>query len=178
MLSYNELCELVEQGIITNVTPERINAASIDITLAETLWVEKTLHYAPVVDLSAKPREYPRFEKLFMGPEGYVAEPGQFLLASSQEKFNLPNDLCADYYLNSSLARAGLNAALAMWCDPGWHGSTLTLELKNWLTYSSLQFRPGMKIGQMVFHRVTPVPDERSYKTIGSYNHSQGPSIR
>lgn len=119
LLSYNELCEVVDQGVITNVTPERINAASIDITLAETLWIEKSVLHPPIIDLSAKPREYPPFEKIWMGEAGRVIEPGQFLLASSQEEFNLPDDLCANYFLNSSLARAGLNAALAMWCLTG-----------------------------------------------------------
>lgn len=80
----------------------------------------------------------------------------------------MPNDLAAEFRLKSSLARAGLDAALAMWCDPGWHGSVLTLELTNALKMHSLRFRPGLKIGQMVFHRGAPVPAHASYAVKGS----------
>ena len=33
LLSYNELCELVERGVIGPVEPSAINAASIDVRL-------------------------------------------------------------------------------------------------------------------------------------------------
>lgn len=178
LLSYNELVELVEAGVITNVDPERINAVSIDLTLAPTILVERPPSVYKPVNLSIKPREYPAFEEITMSKYGFEMSSGCFILASSVEVFNLPNDIEAHYYLNSSLARAGLNAALAMLCDPGWHGSTLTLELKNWLRYTTLLICPGMRIGQVVFNRVTPVPEHRSYKSIGSYNNSVGPSVR
>jgi len=175
-LSYTELCELVEDGIITNVEPKQINAASIDLTLGDVILIEKETTVFSV-DLSAVPRKYPEFLTKRI-PTGYVIEPNEFLLASTEQMFYLPDDICADYRLNSSLARAGLNAALAMWADNGWNDSTLTLELKNWTRYNSLTIMPGMKIGQMIFHRTTPVPAERSYRAIGSYNNLQGPGIR
>ena len=178
LLSYNELVELVETGVITNVDPERINAVSIDLTLGPTILVERCPRSYKSIDLSVKPREYPEFEEIKLTESGFELSPGCFILASSVEVFNLPNNIEAHYYLNSSLARAGLNAALAMLCDPGWHGSTLTLELKNWLRYTALLIRPGMRIGQMVFNRVTSVPEHRSYKSTGSYNNSIGPSVR
>jgi deoxycytidine triphosphate deaminase len=65
-----------------------------------------------------------------------------------------------------------------MFADPGWHGANLTLEFKNNTRFNSLTIAPGMKAGQMVFHRVKPVPAERSYRAIGSYNNLQGPGIR
>jgi len=178
MLSYLELVELVHNGVITEVTPERINAASIDLTLGSTIFVEKPNFKNRVVDLAATPRQYPDFRQIEMTEEGYLMYPGCFLLAATQQVFNLPNYIQANYFLNSSLARAGLNAALAMMCDPGWHGSHLTLELTNWTEHHPLRIRPGMKIGQMVFNRVTPVPEHRSYSTVGSYNNAKGPVIR
>ena len=178
MFSYLELVELVHNGVITGVIPERINAASIDLTLGPTLFVERPSTSSKAIDLSAKPREYPNFERVDMGDAGFVMHPSCFLLAATVEVFNLPNYIQANYFLNSSLARAGLNAALAQFADPGWHGAHLTLELKNWTEWHSLRIRPGMKIGQMVFNRVTPVPEHRSYSTIGSYNNSTGPALR
>lgn len=178
MLSYLELVELVHNKVITGVKPERINAASIDVTLGPVIFVERPQANAKVVDLSAHPRQYPEFDEVTMGDGGFVLHPGCFLLASTVEVFNLPNYIQADYFLNSSLARAGLTHALAGFCDPGWHGSNLTLELKNWTEWTSLRIRPGMKIGQVEFNRVTPVPEHRSYSTIGSYNNSQGVTVR
>ena len=176
-MSYNELKQLVAAGVITNVEPEQINAASIDLTLGDLISVESPVAKFSV-DLSVrKPRQYPNFKPVDIN-QGYEMAPGEFLLGSTQQKFYLPNWICADYRLNSSLARAGLNAALAMWADPGWHDAELTLELKNWLQYHTLTIRPGMRIGQMIFHRVETVPPEKSYGTIGSYNNQTGPTIR
>jgi dCTP deaminase len=175
-LSYTELCELVEKGVITNVEPRQINAASIDLTLGDVVFIEKRTSVF-TVDLSAVPRQYPEF-LVKQIPTGYLMEPGEFLLASTEQMFNLPDDICAHYFLNSSLARAGLDAALAMWADPGWCGSNLTLEFKNNTRFNSLTIMPGMRAGQTVFHRVKPVPAERSYRAIGSYNDLKGPGVR
>lgn len=177
-LSYHELTELVDNGVITNVTPDRINAASIDVTLHDTIWVESNLSTKRIIDLAAKPREFPEYVVRTI-KDSYPLRPNDFILAATNETFNLPDDICAEYRLNSSLARAGLNAALAMWCDCGWNNSQLTLELKNWTSLHTLLLRPGMKIGQMIFHRVKPIPAERSYRVLGSYNGTQqGPSVR
>jgi dCTP deaminase len=175
-LSYTELCELVEEGVITNVEPRQIGPASIDLTLGDVIFIEKQTSVF-TVDLSAIPRQYPEF-LVKQIPTGYLMEPGEFLLASTEQVFNLPDDICAHYFLNSSLARAGLDAALAMFCDPGWHGANLTLEFKNNTRFNSLTIAPGMRAGQMVFHRVKPVPAERSYRAIGSYNDLKGPGVR
>lgn len=177
-LSYDELTKLVDTGIITQVPADRINGASIDVTLHPTIWVESNLSREKVIDLAARPREFPEYVVRTI-KDAYPLRPNDFILAATNETFNLPDDICAEYRLSSSLARAGLNAALAMWADPGWHNSQLTLELKNWTTLHTLLLRPWMKIGQMIFHRVKPVPLERSYRVRGSYNSTQqGPSVR
>ena len=97
-------------------------------------------------------------------------QPGQFVLAHTFEQFNLPTDICAEFKLKSSGARIGLNNMLATWCDNGWHGSVLTLELHNVTRHHTIRLRPGDKIGQMIFYRTTPVPDDRSYAARGRYN--------
>jgi len=107
------------------------------------------------------------------GDQFYI-RPGEFCLAESREVFNLPNNIAAEYKLKSSMARNGLNHLLAGWCDPGWYGSTLTLELHNVTQYHTIKLQPGMKIGQMVFYEVEPVPEEKSYKTKGQYNNQKG----
>jgi len=102
--------------------------------------------------------------------------PGEFALAESLEIINLPDDIVAQFLLKSSRARQGLGHAMAGYCDPGWHGSKLTLELKNYRQCQSIPLWPGMKIGQLAFTQMAAAP-ERSYAVTGRYNnqpHVQG----
>lgn len=168
LLSYTELCELVESGVIGPVDPKAINAASIDVRLGNDIVIEEyNDHRMHPVDIHK--REVFPSRKIAIGSH-YDMQPGEFILAHTKETFNLPNNICAEFKLKSSGARTGLENALATWCDCGWNGSTLTLELKNLLRYSALRLTPGMYIGQMIFYRVSEVPAERSYATIGRYN--------
>lgn len=119
MLTYTELLGLLESGVIRGANPAHVNAASIDITLGTTLLVETYPNGgANVVDLMNK--ETPAMREIDLVKTGYYdLRPGEFCLAETVERFHLPNNLAAHYFLNSSLARAGLDAALAMWCVTG-----------------------------------------------------------
>ena len=169
LLSYNELCELVEQGVIEGVQEGCINGTSIDVHLGPEILAEHVYETYRVVSLQKK-------EQLGMYPmkltkDGfYLLEPGAFILAHTIERFNLPNNISAEFKLNSSGARIGLENALATWCDPYWHGSVLTLELKNLTRYHTIRLDNGCRIGQMIFHKSEPVPQERGYHVRGRYN--------
>lgn len=174
IITYNGLKRLVAAGVISPVPPEHINAASIDVTLGNHLWVED--NRGGIVDLANK--ETPRGRLIDISNTPYHLGAGEFVLAQTAEVFNLPTDLdgrgicsiSAEFRLKSSGARAGLDAALAMWCDPGWHGSVLTLELRNNLQFHDLILTAGQRIGQIVFFAGEVVPDEASYATRGRYN--------
>ena len=166
LITYNGLVKLVEQGVIEGVDPSQINGASIDVRLGPTVWVEDAR--GAVVDLARK--EAPVMRASNLEDRAYTLRPGEFVLAHTVEVFNLPEDISCEFRLKSSTARAGLDQALAVWCDPGWHGSVLTMELRNNLQHHSLLLRAGMKVGQMVFFRGEPVPVECSYATKGQYN--------
>lgn len=175
LLSYNELCELVESGVISPVDPSSINAASIDVRLGKDIVVERYVdNRVSAIDL-AKREVFPGMKTTI--ETHYDLRPNEFILAHTMETFNLPDDICAEFKLKSSGARTGLENALATWCDCGWSGSVLTLELKNLLNYSSIRLTPGCFIGQMIFYRVTPVPKERSYSTVGRYNNDQSVQV-
>ena len=64
---------------------------------------------------------------------------------------------------------AVLQHALCGYCDAGWHGSKLTLELHSLRRSHSVPLYPGLKIGQLVFYRMDHAP-ERSYAVTGRYN--------
>ena len=144
--------------LVTPFDPELINPASIDVRLGGTLLIE-----------SAQSRElvpYPLHQHTEQNP--YEFKPGQFGLAPTMETFNVPDYLAVEFRLKSSRAREGLDQALAVWGDPGWHGSVLTLELRNNRQLWPQLLWPGMRIGQMVFHRMSAIP-ERSYAITGRY---------
>ncbi|MDJ0827612.1 MAG: dCTP deaminase [Rhodobacter sp.] len=169
LLSYKELTKLVEHNVITNVSSQLINGASIDVTLGRYLQVEKSNVYVRnLVNLKNKGIIGTREIDLLL--DCFYLHPGNFVLAQTEQVFNLPYDIAAEYKLKSSLARCGLNHALAGWCDPGWHGSVLTLELHNITQSHVLTLEQGMKIGQVIFYRVEPVAHDVSYAARGQYN--------
>lgn len=117
IITYHELKQFVDMNVIGGVHPSHINAASIDVTLGDHLFIET----APKggydrVDLAKK--ETPNTE-LVPIHGFYDLAPGQFCLGTTLETFNLPNDIVAEFRLKSSGARAGLDAALSMFCFTG-----------------------------------------------------------
>lgn len=172
LLSYSELCELVEQGVITNVKPEQINSASIDITIGAKILYENPDN--PITHIVLRDREPLVLHEWNLEQHGcFDLLPGQFILAQSEQVFNLPNNISCEYKLKSSMARIGINHALAGWCDAGWHGSVLTLELMNVTNTHTIQLQLGDAIGQMIFFKHAPVPAERSYAARGRYNNDK-----
>lgn len=169
LLSHTELLSLVRSGIIENAAEDQVNAASIDLTLGDSIMIEDEPRWDSCIDLSRK-GEGPKMRAVDIAADGYHLSPGQFVLAQTREKFHLPNDISGEFKLRSSIARAGLNHLLAGWCDAGWHDSVLTLELHNVLKRHALCIRPGMRIGQMIFYRHAPVPENASYAVRGRYN--------
>lgn len=172
LLSHNEITRLLDEGIVTNWRPGAVNAASLDIHLGRYLLVEQELcrgHDPYPVDYAK--RDALNMNRVdLMEVEQFVLQPGQFILAQSEEVFNLPLDVSAEYKLKSSMARIGLEHMNAGWCDAGWHGSVLTLEFKNMTNGHSILLRPGDAVGQMVFFCHVPVGFDQSYASRGRYN--------
>ena len=180
-ITYTELKEELSRGLLTvdptnehpynKIDISQVNGASIDVRLGRTFMKEKRIegHFLPCVDL--KQKESLAMTKHVLGwGNKFFLEPGEFILAETVEIFNLPLYISAEFRLKSSGARSALDQALAVWCDPGWHNSVLTLELKNNSRYHTLVLEPGMKIGQVVFFKGEPVPHEDSYAVRGQYN--------
>lgn len=166
LLAYNELCELVERCVIEGVTMDMVNSSSIDLTLGADIQCELRPAYKVI---SLRHRDELHHQTLSLREFHYNLEPNEFILAHTQQTFNLPNDISAEYKLKSSLGRIGLNHMTSGWCDAGWHGC-LTLELKNDTQYHTIELREGDPIGQMCFYKHALVPPEKSYAVRGRYN--------
>jgi dCTP deaminase len=169
LVSYLELLELVKAGVIEGVDTKDVNGTSIDVHLGSDILIERYSETSQVVSLRDK--QHLNTTRRVM-PEGghYDLRPGEFILAHTVEKFNLPADISAEFKLNSSGARIGLENALATWCDPHWTGSVLTLELKNFTQFHTIRLHNGCRIGQMIFHKSEPVPAKDGYGVRGRYN--------
>jgi deoxycytidine triphosphate deaminase len=184
ILNYTQLKSRVQMaGAMRGFEDAQVNGTSVDVRLGRTLKVEMADPDLPEDELrivSLGQREsltFEDFDLLVQPEEGgepkpvpFLLYPGQFVLGHTIEEFHLPLDLSAEFRLKSSAARMGLSHALAVWCDPGWSGSTLTLELHNVSSRHVIALNYGDRIGQMVFHAHYPVPRDRSYLTRGAYN--------
>jgi dCTP deaminase len=92
--------------------------------------------------------------------ESVLVEPGQFVLASAREAFNLPTNVVGIVHDKSSLAREGLAVQNTV-LEPGWRGF-ITLELSNhWSRLIVLS--AGDAVAQVIFHWLDE-PTELPYR--------------
>jgi len=164
LLPDHEIRRLCQQhAMVTPFNPDLLNPASIDVTIGGRIMVE--VPEAPELQLVSIEGH--------TAADPFMVRPGMFLLAETREIFNLPDHVGAQFVLKSSRAREGWDHAEAGWCDPGWYGSRLTMELRNQRRWHDLALWPGMKIGQMKFLLVSGSV-ERSYAETGRYNADLG----
>jgi dCTP deaminase len=163
-----EIKALCESGMVKPFNTSLVNPASLDLRLGNTILIES----------AESPRMVPVNIADCTAESPYELVPGQFVLAQTMEEFHLPDFISAQFVLKSSRAREGFEHLMAGYCDPGWHGSVLTLELHNSRQLHRIGLWPGMKIGQMVFHRMSSHPIA-SYAETGNYNNhpTVNPSI-
>ena len=96
-------------------------------------------------------------------PEGdeFILHPGDFVLGTTIERVEIPDDLVAHVEGRSSLGRLAIVVhATAGLCDPGYHGQ-ITLELSN-LGTAPVALSPGMRVSQLTFTELKS-PADRPY---------------
>ena len=159
ILCDTEIRALCEEGLIDPYDPALVNPASLDVRLGENILIETP----------DDPMLRPYSIKGFTEDNPYPLQPREFILGETIETFFLPSFLAGQFALKSSRARQGFEHLMAGYCDPGWQGSKLTLELQNARSFHWLGIWPGMRIGQIVFHRMSQTPAE-DYSIVGRYN--------
>jgi dCTP deaminase len=160
ILCDTEIRALCEQGLVTPYDPELVNPASLDVRLGCDLMVEVAEWPTMIpVDISGHTEHQP-----------FYLQPHEFVLACTEETFFLPSHIAGQFSLKSSRARSGIEHLMAGYCDPGWQGSKLTLELQNARSMHPVPIWPGMRIGQLVFHRMSRMPT-KDYSITGHYNY-------
>lgn len=159
VLSDRDLRAALASGDIA-VTPfddRDVQPASIDLHLDRTFRVFRNNRYG-YIDPRAEQPELTDLEVVSEG-ERFMLHPGEFVLGQTLERISVGNSLLGRLDGKSSLGRLGLLIhSTAGYVDPGWIGN-LTLELGN-VARLPIALYPGMKIGQISFHRMSSVVDQ------------------
>lgn len=144
ILSDKTIFQLIEKDIlkISPLTKEQVQPASVDIRLGNTFSIVEDSP-SGVITLENE------IEYKTIQTDTYVLLPGQFVLATTMEYFDLPDNITAFVEGRSSLGRMGLFIQNAGWVDPGFRGE-ITLELFN-ANRCAIELKAGRRVGQLVF---------------------------
>jgi dCTP deaminase len=172
ILSDREIENYIREGKIKiNPFPDfeiQLGPASLDVRLGNTFRVFNHTQI-PYID----PKDKSTFENLteiVKVEEGkpFVLQPGQFVLASTLEEIELPDDIGARIEGRSSWGRLGIIVhSTAGYIDPGFKGK-ITLEMSN-IGMLPVLLYPGMRICQLSFEKLSspatkPYPQKRDAK--------------
>ena len=153
---YEIFC-LARKGLVEPFDQELINPASLDVRLGENILIEQPESPEFVLhSIAGHTKEEP-----------FMLQPHEFILAETFECFSVPNVVAGQLALKSSRAREGIEHLMAGYVDPGFKGR-LTLELQNARSMHAVPLWPGMRIGQIVFHKMSLLPN-KDYSVTGRY---------
>jgi len=177
VLSDRSIREALESGkIIVNPLGENaIQPASLDIRLDREFRVFRN-HRDSFIDVRAPMETLTEVESID-DDQAFVLHPNEFVLGSTIELVELPDDIVARVEGKSSLGRLGLLVhATAGYVDPGWKGK-LTMELSN-VSNLPIKLYYNMKIGQLSFFELS-TPAENPYGSSfiqSKYQNQEGPT--
>lgn len=164
ILSDRTIGKMLKEGTlkITPLENEQIQPASVDIRLGDTFSIVED---SPTGSITLE--QEIRYKTI--KSESYVLLPNQFVLATTMETFDLPDNLTAFVEGRSSLGRMGLFIQNAGWVDPGFKGE-ITLELYN-ANRCAIELKAGRRVGQLVF-ALMDAPADKPYN--GKYQGQKG----
>ncbi|MFW5985116.1 MAG: dCTP deaminase [Halanaerobiaceae bacterium] len=168
ILSDRTIKELIksEKLKIEPLLESQIQPASVDLRLGKSfLKINENLMESMTLDDKI---QYESMER-----DEIVVPPHSFLLASTRESIQLPNNLTAFVEGRSSIGRMGLFIQNAGWVDPGFAGQ-ITLELFN-ANRLPIKLTAGRRVCQLVFSRMDKTADQpysgkyqNQYRAVGS----------
>lgn len=147
ILSDKTILEMIEAGTlkISPLEEGQVQPASVDIRLGNTFSIVEDSP-SGIITLENE------IKYKTITTDTYILLPNQFVLATTMEYFDLPNDLTAFVEGRSSLGRMGLFIQNAGWVDPGFKGE-ITLELYN-ANRCAIELKAGRRVGQLVFAKM------------------------
>ena len=136
ILSDLSLWKLLDQ-MVSDPDPGLVNPASIDVRLGDEAQLEVGPDALVRVDLRAEPVRL---------------APGDFAVAVTHERITVPMGHAVELVIKPDLALQGYELA-SVWLEPGSAGVG-PLALRNRRRHTSLPLTPGMRIAELVVHRL------------------------
>jgi dCTP deaminase len=181
ILSDRDLTRRLAQGeikIVPTPDPEtQIQPASIDLRLGYEFQAFNYTQQA-LID-PANPASFEQLTTLVRLQEGerFIVHPGEFVLATTLEHVEVPDDLVARLEGRSSIGRLGIVIhSTAGYIDPGFKGA-ITLEISN-LGRIAVALYPHMRICQIAFEEMSsPVSVGYGVKRTAKYQGQQTTTV-
>src|SRR5438477_10320474 len=176
VLSDRTITRLLDEGRIEidPYDPSLLQPSSVDVRVDRYFRVFRNSRY-PFINV--KEAQEDLTELVEVDGEPFILHPGEFVLGSTLERVQLPDDLVGRLDGKSSLGRLGLLIhSTAGFIDPGWNGH-VTLELSN-VANLPITIYPEMKIGQLSFVQMSePAAVPSGSGALGSkYQGQKGPT--
>ena len=172
ILSDGDILRRLEQGDLV-VEPLadvdlQVQPASVDLRLGRE-FLEFQHANIPCIHPTSEREVDEYVEETVVDEDGeYILHPGDFVLGTTHERVEIPDDLIAHVEGRSSMGRLAIVIhATAGIVDPGYRGQ-ITLELSN-LGTAPVALTPGMRISQVIFTELKnraerPYGEERGSK--------------
>lgn len=170
ILSDRDIKKYIREGKIKIIPKpdfrKQLGPCSLDLRLGNFFKTFKRAEF-PFIDLRTKIPIEKIMTKIKI-PQGkpLIIQPGDFIIATTQESIELPSDLAGRIDGRSSLGRLGIIIHItAARFDPGWKGKAV-IELGN-LGIMPVALYPGMKICAISFEPLTSPCEVPYYKKRG-----------
>lgn len=158
ILSDKDIKEMLENGEI-KISPMpdlavALGPMSIDLRLGHQFMVYKRTEQ-PYIDVK-EPATFENLTSLLnkQNHEPFTIHPGEFVLATTLESVEIPNNLAGRLEGRSSLGRLGIVIhSTAGKFDPGWKGN-LVLEISN-IGLVPVRVYPEMRVCQLLFEQLS-----------------------
>jgi dCTP deaminase len=177
LMSKNEIVQALndKEILFEPLNSEYIGPDSIDICLGPKLLIAKKT--GKIVDI--KNGAEMEFDEHDLSKAPYDITPGEFILASTFEKFGVSNCIVGTLEGRSSMARIGIVIhQTAGLIHAGWgfqNPCRLTLEISS-VNPNPVRIYDGMKIGQVSFMRLKENVDEGYDEMCNTkYKNQEGP---
>jgi dCTP deaminase len=149
----------------------QLGSCSVDLRLGKQFRVFNHSKYAFIDPNNPKLSTNMMSELTLKAGEPFILQPGDFVLATTVEKIQLPDDLVGRLEGRSSLGRLGIVVhSTASVFDPGWNG-VVVMELGN-MGRMPVALYAGMRICSMTFEELSspaqvPYSAKKTAKYVG-----------
>jgi len=143
-----------EEGVGENLDFDQIQPASVDLRLGYSFLVPKPDSVTHLDLKEGVPDDYYQEVSLTSNMDCFVLHPNEFVLGTTLEWVELPNDIAAHIDGRSSIGRLGISCHItAGFIDPGFKGQ-ITLEICNFGKVA-VKLYPWFRVCQLVLSRMS-----------------------